>query len=175
MRILYSFPHAIGAPGIGTTAIHQVSGLLARGHQVDVIAASVHPDAGTLPSVVRTMVVGGMRIPHRLFGWDRAVDYHDFRVATHLRRAGATYDVVHCWPGAVLKTSRAANDIGVPCVREVPNTHTAHACEVFTALCAVLDVEIPPGHSHRKNPQRLRKEEKEYLAAKFLLVPSEHV
>ena len=147
MRILYSFPHAIGAPGIGTTAINQVRGLLARGHQVDVVAASVHGDAGALPSVVRTMAIGDARIPHRFLGRDRSFNYHDWRVAAHLRRNPTTYDIIHCWPGAALKTCEAATSLGIAALREVPNTHSANAGEVVAALCASLDVEIPRGHS----------------------------
>ncbi len=175
MRILYSFPHSIGAPGIGTTAIQQVLGLLDRGHQVTVIAASIHSSVENLPSVFRTMVFGGMRIPHRIFGMDRTMAYHDMRVATHLRRKSTAYDVVHCWPGATIHTSRVALEFKIPAVREIPNTHTANAYDVVGALCAELGVELPRGHSHKLNVGRLRREETEYREALRLLVPSDYV
>jgi glycosyltransferase involved in cell wall biosynthesis len=176
MRILYSFPHAIGAPGIGTTAVYQVLGLLERGHDVTVIAASVHRHSPEFAApVVKTMVAGGMRVPHRVLGMDRTMAYHDLRTALHLRRRPTDYDVVHCWPGAALATARAAADLQIASVREVPNTHTANAYEVVSKLCADLDIQLPPGHSHLLNADRLRREEAEYSAALRLLVPSEHV
>jgi glycosyltransferase involved in cell wall biosynthesis len=175
MRILYSFPHGIGAPGIGTTAIQQVHGLLDRGHQVTVIAASIHHSANSLPTLSRTMVFGGVRLPHRVFGMDRTMAYHDWRVAAHVRKNPSSYDVIHCWPGASIHTCRAALDIGAPALREIPNTHTANAYDVVGALCAELGIELPRGHSHRLNVGRLRREEAEYRSAQGLLVPSDYV
>ena len=101
--------------------------------------------------------------------------YHDTRTAAHLRRNPSAYDVVHCWPGGALATARVASDLGLPVVREVPNTHTANAYEVVARLCAELDIRLPQGHSHLLNADRLRREEAEYAAALRLLVPSEHV
>jgi glycosyltransferase involved in cell wall biosynthesis len=175
MRILYSFPHAIGAPGIGTTAVNQVLGLLERGHQVTVMATSAHKRAPPLPDLVSTMSFAGMRVPHRLLGMDKAMAYHDDRVAAHLRQRPGAYDVVHCWPGATLATAGVAAEIGVPALREVPNTHTGNAYEVVGQLCAELGIELPPGSSHRYNPERLAHEEEEYQAAFRLLTPSEYV
>jgi glycosyltransferase involved in cell wall biosynthesis len=175
MRILYSFPHMIGAPGIGTTAIQQVRGLLGRGHHVTVVATSVHPNAGDLSSAKKTMVFGGLRVPHRVLGLDRTMGYHDLRVAAHIGRNAGSYDVVHCWPGATLATCRAAAVAGIAAVREVPNTHTANAYDVVGALCAELGIELPPGHSHRLDVGRLKKEESEYRVAPHLLVPSDYV
>jgi glycosyltransferase involved in cell wall biosynthesis len=176
MRILYSFPHAIGASGIGTTAVHQVLGLIELGHDVTVIAASVHKNAPDLAArVIRTMVLGGARVPHRVLGMDRTMAYHDACVAAHLRRNRSVYDVVHSWPSAALATAKVASDLGVPILREVPNTHTANAYEVNARLCSDLDVQLPKGHSSLFNAKRLSREEAEYTAASGLLVPSEHV
>ena len=176
MRILYSFPYALGAPGVGTTAFQQVLGLVERGHQVTVFAASVHRDVGHLDAVLKTtMVFGGVRVPHRILGMDRTMALHDVRVARHLRRESGAYDVVHCWPGVALDTARAAAELGIPALREVPNTHTANAYEVVGQLCAELGIKLPRGHSHRLNVNRLKREEAEYEAAAKLLVPSDHV
>ena len=41
LRILYSFPDTIGAPGIGTTAWNQAAGLSGLGHEVHVHATAV--------------------------------------------------------------------------------------------------------------------------------------
>jgi glycosyltransferase involved in cell wall biosynthesis len=176
MRILYSFPYSLGAPGVGTTAHQQVLGLTNRGHAVTVFAASIHRDVGAVAAELNTtMMVGGIRVPHRVLGMDRTMALHDLRVAQHLRRNSSAYDVVHCWPGVALNTSRAAAAIGIPALREVPNTHTANAYEVVGQLCVELGIELPRGHSHRLNATRLKREEAEYKAASRLLVPSDHV
>lgn len=175
MRVLYSFPFAIGSPGVGTTALYQVLGLLERGHQVTVMATSAHKRAGHLPDVRSTLAVGGVRVPHRVLGMDRTMAYHDTQVAAHLRRQADAYDVVHCWPSATLATARMAAQIGVPALREVPNTHTAHAYTVVGRLCEELGIELPPGSSDRFNAGRLARMEEEYQAAFRLLVPSDKV
>jgi glycosyltransferase involved in cell wall biosynthesis len=176
MRILYSFPYALGAPGVGTTAAQQVIGLAGRGHDVTVFSASVHPSLA--PAGFRaktTMAVKGIRIPHRLLGMDRSMALHDLRVARHLRLHPDAYDVVHSWPGVTLETARMSERLGIPALREVPNTHTANAYEVVERLCAELGMTLPKGHSHRMNPARLKREIAEYRAATRLLVPSDHV
>ena len=175
MRDLYSFPHPVGAPGIGTTAVYQILGLVARGHEVTVATTSVHPAAPELPDTIQTMVVGGVRIPHRLLGMDRAMAYHDYRTARLLKRRAGAFDIVHCWPGATLSTARMARGLGIPAVREVPNTHTANAYEVVGRVCDDMGMKLPRGHSHRANPRRLKLEEEEYNAAVGLLTPSDHV
>lgn len=174
MRVLYSFPHRLGAPGIGTTALQQVLGLIRRGHDVTVIATSVDPRHRPQAPVICTMVVGGARVPHRVLGQDRTLAYHDRRVAAHLRKS-SEYDVVHCWPGAALRTSQVSRNLGVPCLREVPNTHTANAMAVVSRLCEQLGIDPPKGHSHTMNVRRLRHEEAEYSEASGLLTPSDQV
>lgn len=176
MRILYSFPYALGAPGVGTTAAQQVLGLAKRKHNLTVFSGSIHPGHSTVGvDHHTTMMIGGMRVPHRLLGLDRSMAFHDFRVAQHLRKNPTAYDAVHCWPGVSLHTARAAADVGLPSLREVPNTHTANAYEVVAKLCEELGVELPRGHSHRMNPSRLKREEAEYEASSGLLVPSDYV
>ncbi len=149
MRILYSFPHALGAPGIGTTAVNQVLGLHERGNDVSVIAASIHKNS-TFPEsqVTSTMVFGGVRIPHKVLGLDRTMALHDRRVAAYLKTHASEFDVVHCWPGASAHTPRVAAAHGLPALREVPNTHTANAYEVVDKLCRELGIELPRNHSH---------------------------
>lgn len=175
LRVLYSFPHAIGAPGIGVTAIHQVLGLLDRGHDVTVIATSLHKSAPPLPRSLTTMSMGGLRVPHRTVGMDRAMAYHDRQAARYLRRRPQAFDLVHCWPGATTRTAQAATAAGIASVREVPNTHTAHAYGVMAEVCDSLGVQLPRGSSHRLNVERLAREEAEYSAALRLLAPSDPV
>ena len=173
MRVLYSFPHAIGAPGIGTTALHQVLGLAERGHEVTVIATSAHPSAPPLPNLIATMKLGRVRVPHRVLGIDNTLAFHDACAARFLSRGRDAFDLVHCWPGATLATARAARHLGVASVREVPNSHTENAYEVVGRLCDQLGVRLPPGASHRYNASRLARERAEYGMAFRLLVPSE--
>jgi glycosyltransferase involved in cell wall biosynthesis len=106
---------------------------------------------------------------------DRTMAYHDARAARHRKRRSREYDVVHCWPGASLATARSAKRVGVPLLREVPNTHTENAYQVVGELCASLGIELPPGSSHRLNRVRLAREVAEYEASFRLLVPSDHV
>lgn len=176
MRILYSFPHALGAPGIGTTAVNQVMSLMERGNDVSVIAASNHKSS-PLPEarVTSTMVFRGVRIPHKVLGIDRTMALHDLRVAKYLRTHAGDFDVVHCWPGASLHTPKVAAEMGLPALREVPNTHTGNAYEVVGRLCSDLGIELPRGHSHRMNASRLEREEAEYEVSYRLLVPSDPV
>jgi glycosyltransferase involved in cell wall biosynthesis len=176
MRILYSFPHALGAPGIGTTAVNQVLGLHERGNDVTVIAASIHKNS-TFPEakVTSTMVFGGFRVPHKVLGLDRTMALHDRRVAAYLKKHASKFDVVHCWPGASRHTPKVAAAMGLSAVREVPNTHTGNAYEVVAQVCRDLGIELPRNHSHRMNIARLQREEREYEVTQRLLVPSDPV
>lgn len=172
MRLLYSFPHPVGRPGIGTTALNQVRSLARSGAEVTLVCTSLHDDVPAGVEVRETLVVAGRRVPHRALGSpDRALAYHDLRAARLLdgRRA---WDVVHVWPGAALRTIGRAAERGTLSSREVPNTHTEHAYEVAAAEAAAVGVEPPRGHSHRPDARRLDVERREYAAADLLMVPS---
>jgi glycosyltransferase involved in cell wall biosynthesis len=174
-RVLYSFPHPLGRPGIGTTALWQVRSLVALGVPVTVWTTSLAVAGDELGPVHETLRVMGRRIPHRAMGVDRTLHLHDRMVAHHVARNTERYDVVHCWPSATLHTAGAARRAGVAVVREVPNTHTAHAYEVAGRVHRVLGVQFAPNASHRSNGSRLRHELAEYDAVDLLLVPSDHV
>jgi glycosyltransferase involved in cell wall biosynthesis len=177
MRILYSFPHPLGGPGIGTTALNQVRSLSDVGVTVSVVCTSVRTPLPHGIEVHETLRVGGRRIPHRAFlgNPDLALDYHDRRVAGLLRRSRDRFDVVHTWPQSALRTLRAAREVGCLSSREVPNTHTANAYAEAEREAHIVGVELSKGHSHRPDPRRLRLEDREYAEADLLLVPSEHV
>jgi glycosyltransferase involved in cell wall biosynthesis len=174
VRILYSFPDGIGRPGIGTTAHNQVSELAAQGADVTLYCTSQHRELPDNVRVVRTLSARGHRIPHRVLGVDRTYRYHDARVATALRRNGGDIDVVHCWPRATIRTAEAARAAAIPSFREVPNTHTGHAFDVVARELRTLGLSPERGHSHTFDPAVLRREEREYDVADFLLVPSEY-
>ena len=173
VRVLYSFPDGIGRPGIGTTAYNQVRELAGHGADVTLYCTSQHRELPGNVRVVRTLTVGGRRIPHRALGIDRAYRYHDARVAVALRRGGE-FDAVHCWPRATIRTAEAARKRGIASFREVPNTHTAHAFDEVARELATLGLSPERGHSHTFDRDALRREEREYEVAEFLLVPSEH-
>ncbi|WP_210438708.1 glycosyltransferase family 4 protein [Nocardioides xinjiangensis] len=176
MRILYSFPHQVGVPGIGTTALNQVLALSETGADVTLVCTSLH---AALPPAVRvheTLRLRGRRVPHRAFGSPlRARNFHDAAAARFLRTGGEAFDVVHTWPQGGLRTMRAARMHGVLASREVPNTHTANAFEEAAREAATVGVGLPRGHSHRPDAHRLRLETDEYDAADLLMVPSAHV
>ena len=173
LRIVYSFPHAVGRAGIGTTAFNQLRGAIGQGLDVDLYCTTLERELPGLRSLVETMRVGGRRIPHRLVGVDRAYRLHDRRVAAALRRRDDDFDLVHAWPRASLATFGAAHAKGVPCLREVPNTHTAFAFEAVAREHARLGLPAASGHSHTYDREILADEEAEYRLADILLMPSE--
>ena len=175
MRVLYSFPHPLGRPGIATTAYHQVQGLIDHGLEVDVVCTSLAREVRGARSVVETLVLGGRRVPHRALGVHRAYAYHDRRAAQLLERLAADVDVVHTWPAACLRTLREARRLGVPSFREAPSAHTQTAYEAAAREATAVGVELPPGHHHRYDADHLRRELEEFEAADFLLVPSPYV
>jgi glycosyltransferase involved in cell wall biosynthesis len=174
MHVLYSFPDVVGKPGIGVAALHNVLVLAEEGIDVTLVCASVSPDARIegARDVVSTLEVGGRRIPHRALGIKRSYRYHDRRAAGLLARIAVQVDIVHTWPRAVRRTAAVAHRHGIPVVREVSNTHTAHAYAVAAEEHAHLGIPVPKGHSHAYDPAILALEEAEYAAADLLLVPS---
>jgi D-inositol-3-phosphate glycosyltransferase len=174
MRLLYSFPHALGAAGIGSTAYHEVQGAIREGLEVSVFCTSLARPIDGAREIVTTLELRGRRLPHRALGVERAYRYHDRRVAYALRRR-ADIDLVHSWPKASLATAAAAGRLGIPTVREAPNTHTGHAFEVVTRELRSLGLDPVSGHSHTYDADALAREEAEFRAADALLVPSEQV
>jgi glycosyltransferase involved in cell wall biosynthesis len=172
MRVVYSFPHPVGRPGIGTTAFHQIRGLVGHGVEVLLVCTSLERELKPETTVVETLVVGGRRIPHRAIGVTRAYRYHDRRVAGMLRRRWSDVDLVHCWPYASVATLTAAQELGIPCVREVPNTHTGFAFEAVMRENEKVGIGPINGHSHTFDANVLEREQTEYRLADVLLVPS---
>lgn len=172
LRVIYTFPHAVGRSGIGTTAYNQIRGAIAQGIEVDLYCTSLEAALPGLHSLVETLRVGRLRIPHRLLGVERAYRYHDRRVARALLRRRDAADVVHCWPGGSQATMTAARSVGIPTTREVPNTHTGYAFEATARETAKLGLDPVPGHSHTFDARVLEQEQREYDLADLLLVPS---
>jgi glycosyltransferase involved in cell wall biosynthesis len=175
LRLLYSFPDTLGAPGIGTTAYHQARGLIDRGHEVTVVCTYLARPLPPAARVLTTLGLAGLRVPHRALGRARAYRHHDRSVAREVRRLGSRLDVVHTWPRATLQTAAAANAVGVPTVRELPNAHTRYAYDVVARELASLGLEPQRGHSHTPDPGALALEEAEFRAADLLVAPSDFV
>lgn len=172
LRVLYSFPDTVGKPGIGSIAREQVAGLVRGGAQVTLVATSIAAPLPGLARAVTTLELLGHRVPHRALGRLRAQRLHDRRAAGVLRRG--SFDIVHVWPHAALRTLATARAAAVATLREVPNSHTAHAYEVGAAAAAAAGLPLAAGHSHTPDARRLAVEQAEYGAADALLVASEH-
>ena len=133
VRVLYSFPHKIGAGRICYTAWQQVRGLSDAGARVLLFPGVVQR---SLPETVRvrpTLARGRIRIPYRLLGRLRALALHDYIVARRIEKLAGRIDIVHAWPMAALRTLKAASRLGIPTVLERPNARTRFAYEVVRA------------------------------------------
>lgn len=176
LRVLYSFPHKLGAGRICYTAWQQVRGLALAGAEVLVYSGSVHkPVIHPAVTTRLTLARGRLRIPYRLLGIMRACMLHDWITARRLERLQGKIDIVHVWPLGGLETMKTAKRLGIPTVTERPNTHTAYAYEVVRLECERLGVSLPPGGEHSFDADALARERLEYEAADALLCPSDFV
>ena len=175
IRVLYSFPHRIGAGRICYTAWQQVFGLHTAGADVLAHPASVHRPLPDGVPVFPTLSRGRFRLPYRAIGQLRALIWHDRIVARRLADLAGDIDLVHTWPLGALATLEEARRLGIPTVLERPNAHTRFAFEVVAEECERLGVSLPPDHEHAYNETVLEREEREYELADALLAPSEFV
>ena len=173
VRVLYSFPHRIGAGRICTIAWYQVDGAAKAGADVVALVGSVDKPLPDNVRAIETLARGRARIPYRAVGSQRMFRLHDSITAFWLRRHRKDIDVVHVWPSGALETIKAAHELGIPTLLERPNAHTRFAYDVVRAESAKLGVELPPDHEHAYKPAVLAKEEAEFAAADKLLCPSE--
>jgi glycosyltransferase involved in cell wall biosynthesis len=175
MRVLYSFPHKLGAERICTTAWYQVAGLAQAGAQVTVFPGAVTRQVPSGVEVRPTLARGRFRIPYRALGRMNAFMLHDLIVARRLRKLAGQVDIVHTWPLGALQTLKTAAELGIPTVLERPNAHTRFAYEVVRQECVRLGVVLPPDHEHAYNEEVLAREEAEYQTTMRLLCPSDFV
>lgn len=175
MRVLYSFPHKIGADRICYTAWQQVRGLAAAGADVLLFPGAVCRPLPASVEVEPTLSRGILRIPYKLLGKLRALALHDRIVARRLPKLAGRIDVVHVWPCAALETIKTCKRLGIPTVLERPNAHTRFAYEVVNDECRRIGVTLPKGHEYEFNEYVLQREEDEFRSADFLLCPSEFV
>ena len=175
VRVLYSFPHRLGAARICHTAWQQVNGLLNAGATVLVFPGSLSRELQAGAVIRPTLARGRFRIPYRVLGTERACALHDWIVSQRMKQLAGKIDIVHTWPLGSLRTLKTAARLGIPTVLERPNAHTRFAYEVVRKECEELGVVLSPGHEHAYKPRVLAKEEAEYDAAFRLLCPSDFV
>jgi glycosyltransferase involved in cell wall biosynthesis len=175
LRILYSFPHKLGADRICHTAWEQVNGLAAAGAQVLAFPGVLHRPVRANVAIRPTLAWGKLRISYKLFTTIRACALHDYVVACRLEKLAKQVDIVHAWPLGATKTLKTAARLGIPTVLERPNAHTRFAYEVVQKECERLGVSLPSDHEHSYNERVLRHEEEEYRLAYRLLCPSDFV
>ena len=175
IRVLYSFPHKLGAGRICTTAWHQVEGIAAAGADVTVFTGCISRSLPREVKVFTTLAWKNLRLPYRLLGTLRACALHDWLVARKLPAMAGKVDIVHVWPLGALRTIQAAKRLGIPTVLERPNAHTLFAYETVQNECRRLGITMPKGHEHDFNSAVLARENQEYEMADKLLCPSDFV
>jgi glycosyltransferase involved in cell wall biosynthesis len=175
IRVVYSFPHKLGAQRICYTAWQQVNGLAAAGADVLAFPGVLHRPVPPAVRVKPTLALGKLRISYRMMGKMRALALHDYLVARRIRKLAGQIDIIHLWPDAALRTIKAAKQLGITTVLERPNAHTRFAYEVVRKETDRLGVTLPPGDEYFYREDVLEKEEKEFGLADYLLCPSEFV
>lgn len=173
VRVLYSFPHKLGADRICYTAWQQVQGLAEAGADVRVFPGVLHKPVAKSVTVEPTLARGPLRIPYKLLGTLRACALHDYIVSRRIEKLARQIDIIHAWPLGARMTLETAARLGIPTVLERPNAHTRFAYEAVQQECDRLGIALPPGYEHAFNADVLRKEEEEYQLAFRLLCPSE--
>jgi D-inositol-3-phosphate glycosyltransferase len=168
MRVVVSFPHRLGSPGIGTTAWHQVVALARAGAEVTVVCTSV---VRPLPEDAQVRVLQSLGpVRHRMVGVARAYLWHDLVASKVVAKQRP--DVVHCWPRSVLRTARAAARVGSLSVREAPSPYTRVAIGMAQKGWADLGLRPPPGHFHQPTDAQLDLEDREFRAVDLITVGS---
>jgi glycosyltransferase involved in cell wall biosynthesis len=175
VRVLYSFPHKLGADRICHTAWQQVRGLAAAGADLLVFPGVLHKPVPDSVKVHPTLAWGKVRLPYKLLGSSRAFALHDYIVSRNIEKLAGQIDIIHTWPLGAIRTLKTAARLGIPTVLERPNAHTEFAVRVVREECDRLGVPLPPGHEHGYNQEVLRIEDEEYRLADRLLCPSDFV
>jgi len=175
VRVLYSFPHKLGAGRACNSAWHMVNSLATAGADVVSFPGVLHRPLPARVKVRPTLAWGKLRISYKLFGTMRALALHDRIVARRLEKLAGQIDIIHTWPDAALETLKSAAKLGIVTVLERTNTHTRFAYETVAKECKRLGVTLPPSDEYAYKPDVIRKEEEEYRLADYILCPSDFV
>jgi glycosyltransferase involved in cell wall biosynthesis len=173
IRVLYSFPHKLGADRICYTAWQQVMGLAAAGADILCMPGVLHRPVPASVRVQPTLAWGKLRVSYKLLGVMRSLTLHDHIVARRLENLQDKIDVIHTWPDAARETLKKAAHLGIPTVLERPNAHTRYAYESVHAEAKRIGVMLPPDNEYAFRDDVLCKEEEEYRLADYLLCPSD--
>jgi glycosyltransferase involved in cell wall biosynthesis len=172
MRVLYSFPHKLGADRICYTAWQQVLGLASAGAEILLFPGAMSRPVPDSVEVHPTLARGKLRLPYKLLGRLKTLALHDRIVARRLERLAGKVDVVHVWPCGALETIKVAKRLGIPTVLERPNAHTRFCYEVVAAEHQRIGIQTPHG-DYKPSEAVLAREEAEFDACDFLLCASE--
>jgi glycosyltransferase involved in cell wall biosynthesis len=172
MRVLYSFPHKLGADRICYTAWQQVRGLASAGADVLLFPGALSRPLPDSVEVHPTLARGKLRLPYKVLGRLRTLALHDRIVARRLEKLVGQIDIVHVWPCAAFETIKTAKRLGIPTVLERPNAHTRFCYEVVAAECKRVGVQTPHG-DYVPNEDVLVREEAEFDGCDFLLCASD--
>jgi hypothetical protein len=175
VRVLYSFPHRLGADRICYTAWQQVNGLAYAGADLHVMPVDLVRPVPESVKVKPTLTWGQLTVPYRLFGRMRVCAWHDRIVAGRIEKMSDKIDIIHAWALGAEETLKTAARLGIPTVLERPNANTRFAYEVVRKECDKLGMTLPPDHEHAYNEEILNKEETEYQLTDKLLCPSDFV
>lgn len=173
IRVLYSFPHKLGAGRICYTAWEQVNGLAAAGVDLTVHAGVLHRPVPPGVVVRTTLARGKIRIPYKALGAMRALALHDYIVSRRLKKLVGKIDLVHAWPSAARRTLKAAAALGIPTAIERPNAHTRYAYESVQREAKRLGIVLPADNEYAFKTDVLEREEEEYRLADYILCPSD--
>lgn len=175
IRVLFSFPHKLGADRICYTAWQQVNGLCAAGAEILAFPGVLHRPVPSSVKVRPTLAWGKLRVSYKMLGTMRALALHDHIVARRLKKLVGQIDVIHTWPDAALETLEVARSLGIPTVLERPNAHTRYAYTAVQEESMRLGIVLPGDNEYAFKTDVLEKEEKEYRRADYLLCPSDFV
>jgi glycosyltransferase involved in cell wall biosynthesis len=175
IRVLYSFPHKLGADRICYTAWQQVNGLAAAGVDPLVFAGVLHKPVAAGVKVETTLAWGKVRIPYKMVGKMQALALHDYIVSRRIESLVGQIDIIHVWPDAAIHTIKSAKKYGIPTVLERPNAHTRYAYEIVGKETERLGVVLPPEDDYFYRQDVLDREEREFGLTDYLLCPSDFV
>ena len=175
IRVLYSFPHKLGADRICYTAWQHVNALAGAGAQILLFPGVLHRPVPSSVEVRATLAKGRLRVSYKLLGTMRALALHDHIVAHRLERLAGQVDIVHTWPDAAQHTLDVAKKLGIPTVLERPNAHTRYAYESVQRESQKLGIVLPSNNEYSFKTDVLAREEREYGKADYLLCPSDFV
>ena len=168
VRVLYSFPHKLGASRICYTAWEQLRGIAAAGAQVIVYTGALLREVPQSVEVHTTLSLGNVCLPYRLIGNLRSLALHDWIVSQQLPKHKDRIDIVHVWPSGALRTIQAAKKLGIPTVLERPNADTRFALNAAATERKRIGIETAH-YDYRPREANVLLEEAEFETCDYLL------